>query len=326
MAHSTEQSHILNLLDKLVESPSSTEDESSSSDSDSESNGGNRDRTNISTPEPEISSIQVLSPPPTVSQKRKRGPKPKSNVYYASSDIIGVNMGDVVAILAPEPATPKLVTYSISMISFSDAKKPATKRTTKHATCQVQTDKPWSTLQAQLLAKISDALKPKTIHFTNYEALFHIPRLLSKPGMVLAGDADYQILLQRVASIKKLDPIVYVDITERAVCDEEKENIEPEDDSEDEERPKKKKKKKLVCCRFSSHIDTPFPNPLCPRILPVFLGTKPKTRIYQLCASDGCVLSEDCPTVSGHTVMSIPKLKTTSRSVMNALIVGLQPW
>ena len=109
---------------------------------------------------------------------------------------------------------PKVVTYVVSMISASEAKKPATKRATKHATCQVQTDRPWSTLQAQLLAKISDALKLKIINFANYEALFHIPRLLSKPGMVLAGDADYQILLQRVASIKKLDPIVYVDITE----------------------------------------------------------------------------------------------------------------
>lgn len=172
---------------------------------------------------------------------------------------------------------PKVITYVVSMASASEAKKPTTKRATKHATCQVWTDLPWSTLQAQLLVKISDALKPKIINFANYEALFHIPRLLSKPGMVLAGDADYQILLQRVASIKKTDPIVYVDILERTVCDEEKENIEPEKDrvdSDDEEQPKKKKKKK-VCCRFSSH---PFPNLSRLRILPVFLGIKPKTR------------------------------------------------
>ena len=74
--------------------------------------------------------------------------------------------------------------------------------------------------------------------------------------MVVAGDADYQILLQCVASIKKLDPIVYVDIIERAVCNGEKENIEPEKDkvdSENEEQPKKKKKK-VVCCRFSPHF------------------------------------------------------------------------
>ena len=80
------------------------------------------------------------------------------------------------------------------MTSASEAKKPARKQATKHATCQVQTDKLWSTLQAQLLAKISDALKPKKIDFANYDALFHIPRVLSKPGMVLAGDTDYQIL------------------------------------------------------------------------------------------------------------------------------------
>lgn len=149
---------------------------------------------------------------------------------------------------------PKVITYVVSIISASEAKKPATKREIKHATCQVRSDLPWSTLQAQLLVKISDALKPKTIDFAHYEALFHIPRLLTKPGMVLAGEADYQILLQHVASIKKLDPIVYIDIIERAACNDEKENVEPENNnSEEEERPKKKKKK-VVCCRFLSHF------------------------------------------------------------------------
>ena len=84
--------------------------------------------------------------------------------------------------------------------------------------------------------KISDALKLKTIYFTNYDALFHISHLVSKPRMVLASDADYQILLQCVASIKKLDLIVYVDITEQAVHGDEKENIKPKkgmDNSED---------------------------------------------------------------------------------------------
>ncbi|KAF8494129.1 hypothetical protein F5888DRAFT_1636218 [Russula emetica] len=183
MAHSTEKSHLITLLDKLADNPGNTEDEGpSSSDSESTSSDGNGKNEAIIdhvTLEPENNSIQILSPPPTVSQK------------------------------PPElatPGTPKVITYVVSITSVSEAKKPATKRATKHATCQVQTNKPWSTLQAQLLVKVSDALKPKTIDFANYEALFYIPRLLSKPGMVLAGDADYQILLQRVASIKKLDP------------------------------------------------------------------------------------------------------------------------
>jgi hypothetical protein len=120
--------------------------------------------------------------------------------------------------------------------------------------------------------KISDNLKPKTINFINYEALFHIPRVLSKPGMVLADDANYQILLQRVASIKKLDPIVYIDIVERAVCIEEKENIEPEKDSKNEEQPKK-----MVHCCLPVLITLHFLS--CLRTLPAFLETKSETRI-----------------------------------------------
>ena len=81
MAHSTEKSHIITLLDKLIDSPDNTEDEESSS-SDLESTGGNGENGTIVdhvTPEPENNRIQVLSPPPTVSQKCKRGPRPKSD-------------------------------------------------------------------------------------------------------------------------------------------------------------------------------------------------------------------------------------------------------
>ena len=86
MAHATEKSHLINILDKLIDNPGNTEDEETSS-SDSESTGSNGNGKNGTiidrvTPEPENDSIQVLSPPPTVSQKRKRGPRPKSDIYY----------------------------------------------------------------------------------------------------------------------------------------------------------------------------------------------------------------------------------------------------
>ena len=85
MAHSTEKSHLIDLLDKLADNPGNTEDEeSSSSDSGSTGstiNGKNGSIVDHATPEPENDRIQVLSPPPTVSQKRKRGPRPKSDVY-----------------------------------------------------------------------------------------------------------------------------------------------------------------------------------------------------------------------------------------------------
>ena len=146
-------------------------------------------------------------------------------------------------VLALEPATPKVIIYVVSMTSDFEAKKPATKQATEHATCQVWTDRSWSIVQAQLLVKISDALKLKTIYITNYDALFHISRLVSKLGMVLVSDTDYQILLQCVTLIKKLDSIVYVNITKQAAHGDEKKNIEPKknvDNLEDEDQPKKK--------------------------------------------------------------------------------------
>jgi hypothetical protein len=94
MAHSTEKTPLLTLLDKLVNNPGDTEDEeSSSASSDVEfagnnSNGKNGTIVNHVTPEPENDSIQVLSTPPTVSQKRKRGPRPKSDVYYVPITVL----------------------------------------------------------------------------------------------------------------------------------------------------------------------------------------------------------------------------------------------
>jgi len=150
--------------------------------------------------------------------------------------------------------------------SAAEAKKPISKRAIKHATAQVRSDVPWSTLEAQLLVKISNTLHPKKIDFKNYEALFHIPRILSKPGIVLANETDYKILLQHVGTIKKPDPIVNVDITERGASAVEKENVEPEKDLEEapEEVPKKKKKKSVRSHLLSYQLCTLFHPPLGP--------------------------------------------------------------
>jgi hypothetical protein len=87
MAHATEKSRLIDILDKLVDNPGDTKDEETSS-SDSDSTGKNGTIIDHITPEPENDSIQVLSPPPTVSQRRKRGPRPKSDVYYVPIIVI----------------------------------------------------------------------------------------------------------------------------------------------------------------------------------------------------------------------------------------------
>lgn len=79
MAHATEKSRHINILDKLVDNPGDTEDEETSS-SDSDSAGKNGTIIDHVTPEPENDSIQVLSPPPTVSQRHKCGPRPQSDI------------------------------------------------------------------------------------------------------------------------------------------------------------------------------------------------------------------------------------------------------
>ena len=84
MAQSIEKSQIITLLDQLIDNSGDIEDEESSS-SDLESTGNNDESGTIVdyvTPEPENDRIQVLSPPPTVSQKCKCGPRPKSDMYY----------------------------------------------------------------------------------------------------------------------------------------------------------------------------------------------------------------------------------------------------
>jgi hypothetical protein len=87
MAHATEKSRLIDILDKLVDNPGDTEDEETSS-SDSDSAGKNGTIIDHITPEPENDSIQVLSPPPTVSQRCKCGPRPKGDVYYVPIIVI----------------------------------------------------------------------------------------------------------------------------------------------------------------------------------------------------------------------------------------------
>ena len=83
------QSHLINIFNNLADNPGDIEDEvSSSSNSKSIGSNGNNGTWNgatiehLDTPEPENGSIQVLSPPPTASQKHKCGSRLKNDVYY----------------------------------------------------------------------------------------------------------------------------------------------------------------------------------------------------------------------------------------------------
>lgn len=131
------------------------------------------------------------------------------------------------------------------MISAIEAHKPQAKRIVKTASLQLKTDEPWSTIEAQLLVKICDALKPKLLDFKHYDATFYIPRVLPKPGMALANETDYLFLLERAFKMKGNDLTMNIIITERASenLSAEKENTEMEGD---ESRKKKKEVSKSV--------------------------------------------------------------------------------
>jgi hypothetical protein len=58
-----------------------------------------------------------------------------------------------------------MLTYILTITPESEATKPTSKRTLKSATLQLKSDEPWSTLEAQLLVKISTLLKPKRLNY-----------------------------------------------------------------------------------------------------------------------------------------------------------------
>ncbi|KAG1763543.1 hypothetical protein EDD22DRAFT_952271 [Suillus occidentalis] len=107
-------------------------------------------------PEP----AKILTPPLTTSKKRKHGKIPPSD----------------------PPASIKEVTFITSITSAAEMKRPASKRTSRNQTFTLNLDKPWDTMKAQMLVKISDALNPGLLSYEDYEISWFIPCVLPKPG------------------------------------------------------------------------------------------------------------------------------------------------
>ena len=133
----------------------------------------------------------------------------------------------------PTVPIPKL-DYILTLFSATEMKKSATKREPKKSSLQLSADEPWDTVKAQILVKIDEVLKPSILSIDNYEVLFTIPRVVSKPGYPLASATDYTILLDRSAKSK----LVQLSIS-TVVDDGNKENEEV--DNAAAEKLKKKK-------------------------------------------------------------------------------------
>lgn len=93
-------------------------------------------------------------------------------------------------------------------------KKPATKRTPKTSSLELDTSEPWDTMLAQILVQIDHALKPSNISLDNYSIMFSIPRILSKPGLSLSNSDDYDKLLLRARAMNSTIPTINFTIIE----------------------------------------------------------------------------------------------------------------
>jgi len=74
---------------------------------------------------------------------------------------------------------------------------------------QLKSDLEWDTIKAQLLEKISQALCPKTISYTEYDITWVVPRYQSS-HMQLQTEDDYKFLLAH--ALKQKEPTVSVKI------------------------------------------------------------------------------------------------------------------
>jgi hypothetical protein len=123
----------------------------------------------------------------------------------------------------PTPTVSQTINYATSVFSSAEMKKAVTKRVPKCSSFRLQTEEPWDTLKAQLLVKVSDALGDAVhLDFSKYNFMVSILRVISKPGIPLTTDNDYDLLLTRIKSGKVKEPILAnVTITQ---LDDDKEN------------------------------------------------------------------------------------------------------
>jgi hypothetical protein len=143
----------------------------------------------------------------------------------------------------PTPTVTHTITYAISFFSSGEMKKTISKRVPKNSSFQLRTDEPWDTLKAQLLVKVSDALGvAASLDFSKYNFIVSIPRVISKPGLPLTSETDYNFLLAKIKAGKVKEPIltnvmviqlegVYDKENEPAVNDKSKKKVTKDPDS-----------------------------------------------------------------------------------------------
>ena len=116
----------------------------------------------------------------------------------------------LISIVFAAPSEPsKTITYILSIISHSEAKKTVSKCIPVGRCLELQLDEPWDTLQAQILVQINSTLHPSEIQFFDYNISFTIACTVSQP-LPLNSVADYSFLVLQATKGKS---VVTVKIT-----------------------------------------------------------------------------------------------------------------
>jgi hypothetical protein len=65
--------------------------------------------------------------------------------------------------------------YVLSIFSAAEMEKATMKQSSKNASLQLDTNKPWDTMKAQILVQVKQALSPQHLDFSKYEVMFYFP-------------------------------------------------------------------------------------------------------------------------------------------------------
>ena len=210
----------------------------------------------------------------------------------------------------------KKITYMLTIASAAELKKAAAKRKLKAQNFCLDSDEPWDTFKAQILVKISMAIKPKCLTFGNYTLLFSITCLVPKPGMPVETEADYLFMIEQ--AIKTKTPMVNITIDENAKEAE----LDKENEESDQEEGNKKGKKKVSTIATRSYKLLLIHN--CHR------PTSKKPPVYAAKTFSSCVRSGCArylsPPAAAPTAMSIPQLSSIFLLVTSIWIPRLWPW
>ena len=173
----------------------------------------------VAQPQAVVRQPVAIVPPPVIPQKRAkpgRTSTPRTPI--------------------PTPTVSQVVNYAVSVLTSAEMKKGVSKRIPKCSSFQLRTDKPWDMVKAQLLVKVSNAIGDGVLlDISKFNFMVSISRVISKPGVPLISDNDYDLLLTKIKLGKLKEPILAnVSITQ----------LDGVDDKENEPAANDKTKKK----------------------------------------------------------------------------------